>query len=183
MKDEPFQPLGQVDSAIYCPRCGKPALIPVAANQFNCPHCRFEHYTGTKCAVASIVTDEHGHVLLLRRTRNPAQGKWTLPGGFIDPGETAEEAARREVVEETRLRAQELRYFFSHPNAYTYQGLTAPVCDFFFIATVPEVFSDDSSDEVEELRWFEEKDLPLDHIAFPSVKAALEEFLRLRRES
>ncbi len=174
----PENPQYSFESARFCPRCGAEGLSRIAYNRFDCAACGFEHYTGTKCAVACFVTDDHGHLLLLRRTRDPGKGLWTMPGGFIDPGETAEAAAIRETREETQLEAREVHYFFSAPNDYTYQGLTAPVCDLFFEAVVPEIFLDESSDEVEEMRWFRLQDLPLDQIAFSSVRAALMEYRR-----
>jgi 8-oxo-dGTP diphosphatase len=56
-----------------------------------------------ECAGA-VVRDEAGRLLLVRRGRPPAAGLWSLPGGRIEPGETAAEAAAREVLEETGLR-------------------------------------------------------------------------------
>ena len=55
-----------------------------------------------ECAGA-IVRDEAGRLLLVRRGRPPGQGLWSVPGGRIEPGETAEAAAAREVREETGL--------------------------------------------------------------------------------
>lgn len=50
-----------------------------------------------------MVQDERGRVLLVRRARDPEAGRWTVPGGHVEPGETFEQAARREVREETGL--------------------------------------------------------------------------------
>ena len=58
-----------------------------------------------ECAGA-VVRDEAGRLLLVRRGREPAAGLWSLPGGRIEPGETAAEAAAREVREETGLEVQ-----------------------------------------------------------------------------
>ena len=55
-----------------------------------------------ECAGA-VVRDDAGRLLLVRRGREPAAGSWSLPGGRIEPGETAAEAAAREVLEETGL--------------------------------------------------------------------------------
>jgi ADP-ribose pyrophosphatase YjhB (NUDIX family) len=53
--------------------------------------------------VASCVIVRDGRLLLLRRAIEPAVGRWAFPAGFVEPGETAEEAIVREVAEETRL--------------------------------------------------------------------------------
>ncbi|MGH3359221.1 MAG: NUDIX hydrolase [Nocardioidaceae bacterium] len=51
----------------------------------------------------AVLQDEQGRVLLVRRGREPEAGRWTIPGGHVEPGETLEQAARREVFEETGL--------------------------------------------------------------------------------
>jgi mutator protein MutT len=57
-----------------------------------------------RLAVGAVVLREDGAVLLVRRARPPAVGSWTLPGGKVEDGETAEAAIAREVLEETGLR-------------------------------------------------------------------------------
>jgi 8-oxo-dGTP diphosphatase len=61
-------------------------------------------------AVGAVVFDEEGRVLLVRRGRPPLAGSWTLPGGHLEAGESAEQAIEREVLEETglRVRAEQL---------------------------------------------------------------------------
>jgi len=53
--------------------------------------------------VGGIVTDTSGRLLLIRRAHPPEAGRWSLPGGRVEPGETVSEAAAREVAEETGL--------------------------------------------------------------------------------
>jgi len=57
------------------------------------------------CAGA-VIRDDEGRLLLVRRGRPPSQGLWSVPGGRVEPGETPEQAAAREVLEETGLRVQ-----------------------------------------------------------------------------
>ena len=56
--------------------------------------------------VGAIVHDGHGRLLLIRRGQEPSRGLWSLPGGRVEPGETAAEAVEREVLEETGLRVR-----------------------------------------------------------------------------
>ena len=53
--------------------------------------------------VGAVVTDTAGRLLLVRRAHDPGAGLWSLPGGHVEPGETNEQAALREVAEETGL--------------------------------------------------------------------------------
>jgi len=59
--------------------------------------------------VGAVVFDSRGHLLLVQRARPPAQGRWSLPGGRVEPGEQGEDAIRREVLEETGLQIQIVR--------------------------------------------------------------------------
>lgn len=59
---------------------------------------------GTRTAAASaVVTDRHGRILLVLRANDPQAGRWSLPGGRVEPGETPRDAAAREVLEETGI--------------------------------------------------------------------------------
>jgi ADP-ribose pyrophosphatase YjhB (NUDIX family) len=65
-----------------------------------CPHCGYVAYYNPKPAAGAIPVDPEGRVILLRRGFDPGQGLWTFPGGFVDLGESVEDAARRETEEE-----------------------------------------------------------------------------------
>ena len=64
-----------------------------------CSHCQFVDYINPKIIAASVVT-KGSKILLCRRAIDPRKGFWTLPAGFMEQGETVEEAARREAREE-----------------------------------------------------------------------------------
>ncbi len=64
---------------------------------------------GPRLATDCIVADEAGNLVLIRRRNEPFQGSYALPGGFVEAGETIEDACRREVKEETNLEIYDIR--------------------------------------------------------------------------
>ena len=108
-----------------------------------------------------------GHeALLIRRGREPFKGQWALPGGFVEVGERVEDAARRELVEETGLRGDilDLLGVYSDPGRDP-RGHTVSVA---YVMKVSGIVQVDDLDDAEEARWFDvEKPPPLafDHDA------------------
>ncbi len=95
----------QPDEARFCLRCGtRLQLRPVHGTPRPvCPRCGWVYFPDPKVAVAVLIQDEAGRVLLVQRRHPPAQGRWTLPAGFLNAREDPREAARRECREETGL--------------------------------------------------------------------------------
>jgi len=85
--------------ARFCPRCGQPAQVKFP-RQIACSHCGYSAYYNPKPVAGAIPVDDQGRVILLRRGFDPGQGRWTFPGGFVDLGESVQEAAHRETDEE-----------------------------------------------------------------------------------
>jgi NADH pyrophosphatase NudC (nudix superfamily) len=81
-----------IDHFIFCPRCGRPRVGGGRATVLHCAACDFLHHFNPAIAA--------GVFLFIRRAPDPAVGKLALPGGFVDFGETAEEALKREILEE-----------------------------------------------------------------------------------
>lgn len=94
----------------YCPICGA-ALASSHDGQSDRPHCaqcqRF-FYSNPTPAACCLVT-RGPEILFVQRAVDPCKGLWSLPGGFVELLESPEEAARRELEEETGIRAQRLR--------------------------------------------------------------------------
>src|SRR5581483_12316739 len=92
---------------IYCPRCTTPLAEKFVYNALRatCPQCNFILFLEPK--VVTVVVIQRGDTVLLgRRNMEPARGMWSFVSGYVDRGEKVEEAAIREVKEETNLDAQ-----------------------------------------------------------------------------
>ncbi|HEX9185812.1 MAG TPA: NUDIX domain-containing protein, partial [Vicinamibacteria bacterium] len=102
----------------FCPRCGRGPAERPEAHVLSCPACGFHFHFNPVVAAGVLVEDGHGRVLFVRRAKEPARGLLAFPGGFVDFGEAAEAAARREAREETGLEVSDLAFLGSWPNLY-----------------------------------------------------------------
>jgi len=156
----------------YCPTCGSKDISFDGVKRLYCKDCRFTYYHNVAGAVA-IVLECSGKIVLVRRSKEPGKGKLDLPGGFIDPNESAEDAVRREIKEELDIDVGSIRYLASSPNVYEYKGVPYSTCDLFFYSRLdapPESFD---KSEIEELVLLKPSDVQDDQIAFESTKACL----------
>ena len=84
----------------YCSYCGTQFAVN-ASYPKRCPQCANSTYSNPLPVSVVLLPLDNGALLLVKRVREPAAGKWGLPGGFIETGETWQEAGAREVFEET----------------------------------------------------------------------------------
>lgn len=154
----------------YCLKCGAAALRFVGCKLVHCEACGFDLYLNTAAAVAALITDDQGRLLVVVRAREPQKGTWDLPGGFADPGESAEEAVRREVREELGLEITTTRYLCSHPNTYAYGGMQYATLDLAFVCDV-EGFAGlaIARDEVTEVLFVRPEEIDVARFGFASV--------------
>ena len=85
----------------FCPQCATP--LESAA---GCASCDWINYRDPKVAAVVLVTDDQGRLLYIRRNHEPAMFRWSWPSGFVDAGERVEDAAAREVREETGIEVE-----------------------------------------------------------------------------
>ena len=86
----------------FCARCGTASVVSMAGWQRDCPDCGTRHFPRVDPVVIVLVT--HGNDLLLGRSPGWPEGMYSLLAGFMEPGETPEAAARREIFEESAIR-------------------------------------------------------------------------------
>jgi NAD+ diphosphatase len=98
----------------FCPRCGAPAVIAVAGWERRCEAEGSAQYPRTDAAVIMAITDDDDRLLLGHGVAWPAN-QFSVPAGFVEPGETLEAAVRREVAEETAIEVGEVTYQGSQP--------------------------------------------------------------------
>lgn len=132
----------------YCPRCGRPGLEPLTGKSLECKSCGFTYFVNMNAAVAAIIRNEDGEVLFTIRRHDPAAGLLDLPGGFVDLGETAEAAVKREIFEELNLEITRLHYAGTFCNTYLYSGIAYQTLDMVFECSVESFKGIQAADDV-----------------------------------
>jgi 8-oxo-dGTP diphosphatase len=158
----------------FCPRCGNRLGVRLLKRgdpeRLVCESCGFVFYLGPKL-VAGAIVELDGGIVLIQRDIEPGYGKWTFPGGFVERGERAEDAARREVLEESGLEIEVGGII----GLYTYDGQIPAIAVFAAEVTGGEPTP---LDETMDVRSFPRGALPWTEMAFPSTEHALKDYLR-----
>jgi NAD+ diphosphatase len=141
-----------------CPRCGGPTEIINAGYARRCPSDRSEHYPRTDPAVIVLVLDSTGDDsrCLLGRQAGWPEGRFSTLAGFVEPGETVEQAVAREVAEESGVEVERVSYAGSQPWPFPASLMLA-----YYAVAAPGSAQDMSVDgeEIVEARWFTREQL------------------------
>ncbi|HOV78112.1 MAG TPA: NUDIX domain-containing protein [Sedimentisphaerales bacterium] len=165
----------------YCPKCGAAAMRYNGVKLLRCQACGFELYMNPAASVAGVLVDLQKRMVVLVRGKEPGKGLWDLPGGFVDPGETAEEALAREIREEVGLEVTSMQYLGSWPNIYPYGDIAYRTLDLGFACEAAQVETARAREsEVERVLLVEPVEVNLERFAFPSVARIANEYLRRR---
>lgn len=156
----------------YCSQCGESLThrIPDGDNRprFVCDSCETIHYQNPKIVTGCLPFYED-KVLLCRRSIAPRAGFWTLPAGFLENGETTEQGALRETVEEANASAEivSLYTLFNLPHiSQVYMFYRARLSNLDF----------HPGEESLETRLFEQHEIPWEELAFPVVTETLKHY-------
>lgn len=159
----------------FCPVCGgRLKATKIAGNDPErsvCSKCKFVFYLDPK-VVACAIVEIGSHILLLRRGVNPQKGKWAMPGGYVDRGETVEAAAVRETSEESGIKTKIQRLL----GVYSYKGETPVVIVYVSKYLEGELVP---GDEVMELNTFSRNGIPWNDLAFRTSTKALRDYYGL----
>jgi len=161
----------------FCYRCGgslaEKFLPEEGKSRPACSQCGLVIYLDPKVATGTI-PQKDGKVVLLKRAIEPAKGRWTFPGGYMDRGEVVSEAAIRETKEEVHLDVK----ITSLLNVYSYPGVEVIVVVYLAEIVGGEL---EPGPEAQEVKFFSPEEIPWEELAFQSTRDALRELLNLRR--
>jgi ADP-ribose pyrophosphatase YjhB (NUDIX family) len=161
----------------FCSHCGQPVTIRVPDGDHRprhvCTGCGAVHYQNPKI-VAGCVPEHEGRILLCRRAIEPRLGYWTIPAGFMENGETTQDAARRESLEEAQAEV-EIGSLLAVVHV-----LHADQVHVMFRARLPQPAFGVSAESLE-VMLCGEAEIPWHDIAFRSVDFALRRYFEDRR--
>jgi len=149
------------NATLFCGKCGSASQPEAGGNTRRCcnPDCKTELFPRTDPAIIVLVAN--GERCLLGRQASWPEGRYSTIAGFVEPGESLEDAVRREVYEETNIRVGRVRYHSSQPW---------PFPSALMLGFVAEATSDDirlNDGELEDARWFTRKQLQSEDTGLP----------------
>lgn len=160
----------------FCPQCGKKSIQEHSSKSMECTECGFIFFTNAAGAVAAIIKNSDNKILLTVRAFNPGKGMLDLPGGFVDPGESAEEALVREIKEELNLDITDYTYYASFPNEYVYKNVLYFTIDMVFECSVNNLNNIKVDDDVTDYEFVEITDNVIQNVGLPSIKKILKAY-------
>jgi ADP-ribose pyrophosphatase YjhB (NUDIX family) len=153
----------------FCPRCGAAVMVRFPRS-LHCEHCGYAAFYNPKPVGCAIAREPDGRLWLARRGFEPGKGRWSMPGGFVDLGETVEAAIVRELEEELCVSARIGRL------VGVYSRAEERVVVIVFQAEL--MGPPRATDEAPEVSAFAPDAIPWDTLAFWTDSAALHDLLR-----
>ena len=135
----------------FCSNCGAATLVTNSGWRRDCPQCKAQHFPRTDPVVIMLAVA--GERCLLGRSPRFMQSMWSCLAGFVEPGESFEDAARRETLEEAGIACGRVRYFASQPWPFP----TSLMIGCHAEAITHEVVVDRTG--LEDARWFEREEV------------------------
>jgi NAD+ diphosphatase len=137
----------------FCANCGAPSRAVEGGWRRDCPACKAQHFPRTDPVVIMLAID--GDRCLLGRQARFVPGTWSCLAGFVEPGETIEDAVRRETREETGIACGRVAYFATQPWPFPMSLMIG--CHAQALSREIEI----DRTELEDARWFEREEVAL----------------------
>ena len=158
----------------FCPRCAGELDRSGAPARLDCPRCGFVAHANSAPTAGAIVEDGAGRILLARRGVEPFRGMWDIPGGYLEEGEHPLDGVRRELLEETGLVIEPVRFLGAFMDTYGDSPDANATLNLFWTARAVDG-EPVAADDVAELRWFAAAEIPGEHeLAFTLLPRVLE---------
>ncbi|MBN2590073.1 MAG: NUDIX domain-containing protein [Sedimentisphaerales bacterium] len=161
----------------FCPSCKSDNVCFDGIKEFKCNACSFIFFHNVAAAAAAML-EYDGKILFIRREREPRKGKLDLPGGFIDPNESAEEGLNRELQEELGITLDTMKYIGSAQNTYEYKGVTYNTCDLLFYSKIETLPTQFDKSEIASIELIDPHEVDKDEFAFKSTQKGIELLIR-----
>jgi mutator protein MutT len=139
----------------------------------HCQTCSNVFFINAASAVIALIRNERAEFLFTRRKNEPAAGKLDLPGGFVNIGEQAEEAVKREVKEELNLDVRVAKYYTSLSNRYLYGGIVYFTLDLVYICMCEDLSCISANDDVSDFCFISPLRVKMADLGLESVKGII----------
>lgn len=136
----------------FCGACGRPTVQIPGERAMYCEHDNLRFYPRISPSMIVLIT--RGDEILLARSPRFVTGVYSTLAGFAEPGESAEDCVRREVMEEVQVRIRNIRYVGSQCWPFPHSMMLGFHAEYESGEIVPQ------ADEIEDARWFRINDLP-----------------------
>ncbi len=163
----------------FCSQCGSTMIQQTPEDDDHiravCSSCGYVHYENPKMVVGTIPILKD-RILMCKRNIEPRKGCWTLPAGYLENGESVQQGAVRETLEESLAEVNILS---------PYRMFNILFVDQIYMMFIAELLSDDfgPTPESTDVRLFSETEIPWDNIAFEVIRQTLEDFFLDRKGS
>ena len=165
--------MGELNS--YCFKCGQTMRYSVPPDddqeRWNCAACGYVMYENPT-PIVLVAVEAAGRLLLIRRAQQPYKGRWAVPGGFVEKGESVTVAAVRELEEEAGIQVAEdalIPLFISSVVSTNQIYIT-------FRTHLPELIPVKLGVEASEGNWFSREDFPREEFWLPNLLSAVDDF-------
>lgn len=159
----------------YCSICGS-RLKKDRNDNLGCIKCNFINFRSPRPTATGLILFKN-KLLLAKRARAPYKGWWDLPGGYVERGETAEQALKRETKEETGLDIKIKNIFGTYSGNASFDKDKYSILSVVFIAQAQNEKLE-ANDDVSISRWFAKSEIP-SKIAFDSNQKIIKDFLKI----